>query len=105
MSIQQPGKYALRFRCFNLHDAQMTMMRDTPPPPYALEGGNPEGGEGQLMEVDSEPAQQGVQVKGEGQTSPRTTGTASTPEQTNKTEARPLCQAQSADFTVYGMKG
>lgn len=123
MSIQQPGKYALRFRCFNLHDAQMTMS-DTPPvlprPPPNAPGVGEEGAlhaerretDATSMDMDSEQSRQ-FKPKEEDVTPPSrasvaTTlvgGTPPTPGEKAKSDAKPLCEVQSADFTVYGIKG
>ena len=64
------------------------------------------------MEMDSEQSH-GFRPKEEDVTPPSrasiaTTlveGTPGTPVEKVKSEARPLCEVQSADFTVYGIKG
>ncbi|KAJ9118745.1 hypothetical protein QFC22_003966 [Naganishia vaughanmartiniae] len=130
ISIQQPGQYALRFRCFDLTEAS-----DTPIEEEAVVTAPTEQGRDTVLvpgedlsgttsgDYSRGPRPMDVDVEGEDvkpfagshecasplPTTQTTTATTTAKEQNAataaKTEARALCEVVSDQFTVWGGKG
>jgi hypothetical protein len=123
VSIQQPGQYAFRFRCFDLTDA-----KDTPVEEDEIVLALPEQAQGAVlvpgedamgapghsrgpksMDVDGEDVKPDIASLQRSQAPlpppPSTTTATQKKKKAHKAEARPLCDMVSDDFTVWGGKG
>lgn len=104
ISIYQPGTYALQFKCFNLNDTQGQRGQDTPPPYVANNTLSTNPAEQKPMQEAVDQMDVNMQAA-QGSQGPSDPSSSNESPPSRAAQALPLCTCQSADFTVYGMKG
>lgn len=104
ISIYQPGRYALQFKCFNLNETQGQRGQDTPPPDVATNTLSTNLAEQKPTQETLDQMDVNIQAA-QGSEGPSDPSSSNTSPPSRAAQALPLCTCQSADFTVYGMKG
>ncbi|KAJ9110638.1 hypothetical protein QFC19_001467 [Naganishia cerealis] len=105
ISIQQPGTYALRFRCFDLAETQNTQqvasLSSGPKVTRSVEASKPESAKDALIQTPDGYLSTPASPPAHGPSKSTRTGT----DAQSRGMARALCEVISDEFDVWGGKG